>query len=135
MSQVNFADDIRRTKSGKLKKAQVIPKVKFTEPTQKKEYYLTIHNKIKVEYRNREYKNVYEKLLKLDKPEPAYLSLYYEDLGCSINKMLREYIVHKDLNFTSNAQACLHQGKDNIMKLYKLFILNEEVTNERKSIN
>ncbi len=59
MNQINFVEDIKKTKSGRLKKVQVIPKVKFTEPTQKKEYYLTIHNKIKVEYRNREYKNVY----------------------------------------------------------------------------
>lgn len=49
--------------------------------------------------------------------------------------MIREYIVHKDLNTTSNLQACLHQGKDNIMRLYKLFTFREEVTNQRKSVN
>lgn len=65
MSQFSFTDDLRKTKVGRQRKAQVIPKVKFTQPTQKKQYYLTIHNKIKVEYRNKEYKNVYEKLLKL----------------------------------------------------------------------
>lgn len=52
MNQMSFNDDLRKTKS-KLKKVQVIPRVKFTEPTQKKENYMTIHNKIKVEYRNR----------------------------------------------------------------------------------
>lgn len=52
MNQMSFNDDLRKTKS-KLKKAQVIPRVKFTEPAQKKENYMTIHNKIKVEYRNR----------------------------------------------------------------------------------
>jgi hypothetical protein len=57
----------------------------------------------------------------MEKPEQAYLPLYFEDLGSSINKMLREYIVHKDIASASNVQACLHQGKDNITRLYKLF--------------
>lgn len=49
--------------------------------------------------------------------------------------MLREYIVHKEVNSTSNVQACVFQGKDTIGKLYRLFILNDEVTNNRKSVN
>lgn len=49
--------------------------------------------------------------------------------------MLREYIVHKEVNSTSNVQACVFQGKDTISKLYRLFIYNDEVTNNRKSVN
>lgn len=74
-------------------------------------------------------------MLKLDKPEDGYLPLYLEDLSSSVNKMLREYIVHKEVNSTSNVQACVFQGKDTISKLYRLFIYNDEVTNNRKSVN
>jgi glutathionylspermidine synthase len=95
---------------------------------------MTLHNKFKVYYRNREYKNVYEKLLKLEKPEQTYMILYLEDLVSSVNKMLREYIVHKEVNSSSNVQACILQGKDTLFKLYKLFTFNEEITNQRKSV-
>ena len=49
--------------------------------------------------------------------------------------MLREQLIHKEVNNGSSVQVCILHGKDSIAKLYKLFVVGEEVTNERKSVN
>ena len=49
--------------------------------------------------------------------------------------MLREQLIHKEINNGSSAQVCILHGKDSISKLYKLFVIGEEVTNERRTIN
>jgi len=49
--------------------------------------------------------------------------------------MLREYITHKEVHSNSNLQACIHQGKDTIQKLYKQFIVDDGMTSDKKSVN
>lgn len=49
--------------------------------------------------------------------------------------MLREQLIHKEVNNGSSVQVCILHGKDSISKLYKLFVVGEEVTNERKTVN
>lgn len=49
--------------------------------------------------------------------------------------MLREQLIHKEVNSGSGVQVCILHGKDSISKLYRLFVLGEEVTNQRMSVN
>ena len=116
----------------KLKKTQV--RRSSLEPTQKKEYNLTLHNKIKVDYRNKDYRKAYEQLVKVEKVEHSCMPLYLEDVLCAVSKVIREVVLNREPP-TSGIETCVSKGKGAVKKLYGLLVSPVAVTYEDIKVN
>ena len=79
------------------------------------------HHRIKSELKNGEYRSVCDLIFEMDEPEESELPKYYEDQLLSVNKLLKYYILRKELS-PDMVGVCFKRGKEVIAKMLDLFV-------------